>query len=223
MYEVPMKLSADKEPKQEKTASLEQAITKIKETIRKKKQTFKKETEEEKTERELPISLFPDFEELENQFTENKERNNNYTTKNYNTKELNSSLSQTEPNTTELDKTSIEKMTKFFKEKINYADLVETTYKTEIGLADEFVNVALDCLLSNSDTVRINNENKPRELVKSRLMKLTYEHFIYVLDRFTKQKHRIKKKRQYILTMLYNATMELETHYRNAIATDFGL
>ena len=223
VYEVPMELSADKEPKQEKTASLEQAVTKIKETLRKKKQTFKKETEEEKTEQELSISLFPDFQEIENQFTEKKEHNNNYTTKNYNTKELNSSLSQTETNTTELDKTSIEKMTKFFKEKINYADLVETTYKTEIGLADEFVNVALDCLLSNSDTVRINNENKPRELVKSRLMKLTYEHFIYVLDRFTKQKHRIKKKRQYILTMLYNATMELETHYRNAIATDFGL
>ena len=101
--------------------------------------------------------------------------------------------------------------------------MVESTSESDVRLLNEFVNVALDCLLSEGDRVRINNENKPRELVKSRLMKLTYEHFIYVLDRFTKQKHRIKKKRQYILTMLYNATMELETHYRNAIATDFGL
>ena len=122
-----------------------------------------------------------------------------------------------------LENTIVTKMTELFKRKINYNDLVETTHESDSKIIDEFVYVALDCLLSDSRIVRINGENKPRELVKSRLMKLTYAHFTYVLERFKNQRQKIKKKRQYMLSMLYNSTMELESHYFNAVATDLGV
>ena len=234
VYEVPKEMLNNEETEHEKKSALGQVVMKIKEKVRKKKQPVPKKVEqneqlitkvEEKTvttEQKHTFSLFPNFQEIENQFMENEERNNNYNTNNYSTK-IYSSSSQMGEAKTELDKTIVTKMTTFFKRKINYNDLVERTHESDSKLIDEFVHVALDCLLSDSSTVRINGENKPRELVKSRLMKLTYVHFTYVLERFKNQRQKIKKKRQYMLSMLYNSTMELESHYFNAVATDLGV
>ena len=219
---------------QEKTFALEETVMKTKEKGTKKKEVGIMVTEkavkiedtiikmEQKTEQKQPFSLFPNFQEVEKQFIENKERNNNYNTNNYSTK-IYSNSSQIGVDKPALENTIVTKMTEFFKRKINYNDLLEGTHESDSKLIDEFVHVALDCLLSDSSTVRINEENKPRELVKSRLMKLTYSHFTYVLDRFKSQRQKIKKKRQYILSMLYNSTMELESHYFNAVATDLGI
>ena len=215
VYEVPRQLFDD-EPKEPSESEQEEA-----QEVRPAEQEVEVK-KSKKNQTQKPNFLVSKFSKQEKQSLENEERNKNNFTKNYSTGELNPSPSQTGVDKTELDKTVIAKMTKFFKEKIKYADLMESTPEGDIGLLNEFVNVALDCLLSEGDKVRINSETKPRELVKSRLMKLTYEHFTYVLGRFEEQKHKIKKKRQYMLTMLYNATMELESHYCNALAADFG-
>ncbi len=206
VYEVPnLEVLADEEvPEQEEASNLEQVITKVEEIATKTEQQQSKS------------SLVSDFQKQEKENLEKWDCNRNYYNKNY------SSENYSIPSQTGVDKTLIEKMSTFFKRKINYNDLVEGTHESDIGLVNEFVNVALDCLLSDGDTVRINNENKPRELVKGRLMKLTYGHFTYILERFKAQRQKIKKKRQYMLSMLYNATMELESHYCNVVAADFG-
>ena len=231
VYEVPnlQELHIDEEAlEQEKTFALEEAVMKTKEKGTKKKAVkientiTKREQKTVKTEQKQPFSLFPNFQEVEKQFIENKERNNNYNTNNYSTK-IYSNSSQIGVDKPTLENTIVTKMTELFKRKINYNDLLEGTHESDSKLIDEFVHVALDCLLSDSSTVRINEENKPRELVKSHLMKLTYSHFTYVLDCFKSQRQKIKKKRQYILSMLYNSTMELESHYFNAVATDLGV
>ena len=206
VYEVPRQFFDDEasEPEQEeKEVEAEQTEQEVELKRSEKSQTLK------------PNFLVSKFSEQEKQSLENKERNNNYNTKNNYTKNK-SSLSQTE-----LDRTMIFKLSEVFKRKISYNDF-EITHESEIKLVDEFVNVALDCLLSDSSVVRINGENKPKELVKSCLMKLTYNHFVYVLERFKSQRQKIKKKRQYMLSMLYNSTMELQSYYCNAMATDFG-
>ena len=84
-------------------------------------------------------------------------------------------------------------------------------------MVDEFVGIILDVLLSQSKTIRINGESKPRELVKRNLLKLNYFDIEYVLNQFKRQGERIKKTRQYILSMLYHSPMELNAHYTNLV------
>lgn len=85
---------------------------------------------------------------------------------------------------------------------------------------DEFVNVMLDVLLSEGGVIRINGEVKSRELVQSQLVKLEYADVEYVLMQFKQQKERIKKKSQYILSMLYQSRLERNAHYTNWVQSN---
>ena len=105
------------------------------------------------------------------------------------------------------------------KENINYNDLVQSR-PYEVPLVDEFIAVIIDTVFTEGSTVRIGGENKPRELVKSQLLKLTYNDIEHAIDQFKGVTERITKKKQYILTMLYNCKMEMDSHYTNAYNAD---
>lgn len=101
-------------------------------------------------------------------------------------------------------------------------DSLKISHASDMELIDEFVSIILDALLTQSKTVRINGENKPRELVKNNLMKLTYGDIEYVLWQFKEHGKRIKKKQQYILSMLYHSPMERTAHYTNWVQVNLG-
>lgn len=105
------------------------------------------------------------------------------------------------------------------KENIGYTDFI-TARPHDIKLVDEFINIIIDTVMTTGKTVRIDGEDKPRVLVTSRLMKLTYDDTEFVIDRFKRVTVPISKKKQYILTMLYNAKMELDAHYTNRVKSD---
>lgn len=182
----------------------------------------------ESTVYEMPDSLLSDFqeidnEEIENQYLENRERNNNYYNNKLNINNNHVSLSvREEDKTDETDeKNSIENTLEVIHGNIGYEQLRQTNPE-DMGLIDEFVNVMLDTLLSKSGVVRINGEEKPRALVQSQIMKVSYDDILLVLMQFTKHKERIQKKRQYILSMLYHAPMERNAHYTNLVHAEFG-
>ena len=162
----------------------------------------------ESTVYEVPISLLTDFQEVDNQdkgnlYQENRERNNNY----------NTSLSIND-GTSQLNKTL-----DTIHENIGYEQFKQT-YPGDIELIDEFVNVMLDVLLSEGGVIRINGEVKSRELVQSQIVKLEYADVEYVLMQFKQQKERIKKKSQYILSMLYQSRLERNAHYTNWVQSN---
>ncbi len=89
-----------------------------------------------------------------------------------------------------------------------------------MGLIDEFIAVIPDAIVSKSKTVRISGEDKPRELVKAHMMKLTYADIEHVLEELKAHGERIRKKPQYILSMLYHSPMELNAHCINWVRSD---
>lgn len=174
----------------------------------------------ESTVYEIPLSLLTDFQEIENleignQFIENRERNNNYITNKLNIN--NSHVQSCQPR--EVGKTELSATLSVIWENVDYASL-QITHADDLELIDEFISVILDALLSEGGSVRINGETKPRELVKSTLMKLTNADIIYVLQQFKEHGERVKKKTQYILSMLYHAPMERKAHYMNWVQAD---
>ena len=172
----------------------------------------------ESTVYEVPTSLLTDFQEVDNQdkgnlYQENRERNNNYYTNNNITNNYNTSLSIND-GTSQLNKTL-----DAIHENIGYEQFKQT-YPGDIGLIDEFVSVMLDVLLSEGGVIRINGEVKSRELVQSQIVKLEYADVEYVLMQFKQQKERIKKKSQYILSMLYQSRLERNIHYTNWVQSN---
>ncbi len=186
-----------------------------------------------KTEENSGVSLFPPFvhvenEDIQNVFIQNGERNNNYINNINYTKNNNQSspVSQGKEEgsinpTGQTDgQAHLEAVLSVIRENIDYENL-KLAHPDEIDLVDNFVSVMLDTLLSKSKTIHINGQEKPRELVKSNLMKLNYADMEYALMRFQEQGQRIKKKQPYILTTLYHASMERAAHYANWVQADW--
>ena len=89
-------------------------------------------------------------------------------------------------------------------------------------LIDEFIAVMVDAMVTHGDTVSIDGEIKPRWLVVNALMKITYDDMNHVVGRFKAFTGRIARKRQYMLTMLYNCKLEIEAHYVNEVMADMA-
>lgn len=53
----------------------------------------------------------------------------------------------------------------------------------------------------------------PAEVVKSRFMKLGYDHIDYILDCFQVQTTDIRNIKQYLLTTIYNAPLTIDHYY----------
>jgi hypothetical protein len=109
--------------------------------------------------------------------------------------------------------------TALVRENINYNDLVFSRQR-DVRLIDEFVDIIIDTLMTKGDTVRINSELKPRALVKSTLLKLKYDHVDFALNQFKNFSEPITKKKPFILTVLYNSSLEINAHYTNLVESD---
>ncbi len=183
-----------------------------------------------KTEENSGVSLLTDFQEIENQdlenlYIENRERNNNYNNNiDINKNNSHGMACQSEENKKKDSQTdsriNVEWVLSLIRENIDYENL-KLSHPNEMDLVDNFVNVMLDAFLSKSKTVHINGQEKPRELVKSNLMKLNYADMEYALMKFQEYGSRIKKKQPYILSMLYHASMERAAHYTNCVQADW--
>lgn len=164
------------------------------------------------------FSLLPSFQEVENQdienlYLENRERNNN---------NINNNIYIINNQSNQSDETDGHKrVLDLIKSNIQYDDLL-ITHAEDMGLIDDFLSIGVDAFCSIGDVIRIGDEGKPRELVKSNILKLDYNTMEYALDQFKSYNKRINKKKQFILTLLYNSVMECNSHYSNWVRADLG-
>lgn len=194
----------------------------------KKEIQVKEEQKREENLKDSSISLLPTFQEIENQEIENqeienRERNNNYYSNN---KFSNIYSSQSSQDLSKQDRHDGQKelndTLSRIKKQIEY-DKLKQNHKEDIELIDEVVRIFLDALLSQSDTICIGQEKKPRELVRSNLGKVGYKHIEYILCKFKENKREIKKKQSYLLAMLYRTPMELNAYYTNQTKIDHSI
>lgn len=70
---------------------------------------------------------------------------------------------------------------------------------------DELIEIMLDVICSSKKTIRVNGEEKSREVIKSTFLKLKNEHIEYVLDSLEKKSRDVSNPRAYAITVLYNS------------------
>lgn len=90
---------------------------------------------------------------------------------------------------------------------------IEYDYQAEKEKLDELVAIMLDVICSTSDTIRVNGEDMPQEVVKSRFLKLNSSHIDYVLTALKKNTSEVKNIRAYLITTLYNAPTTIDSYY----------
>lgn len=104
-----------------------------------------------------------------------------------------------------------------FDERAEYLEIIkeniEYEYQTEKEKVDELVAIMLDMVCSTSDTVRVNGEDIPQGIVKSRFLKINSSHIDYVLTALKKNTSEVRNIRAYLITALYNAPTTIDSYY----------
>lgn len=95
---------------------------------------------------------------------------------------------------------------------------------TEVDRArlDELVELMLDTVCSTKSTIRVAGEELPAEVVRSRLLRLTGAHLLYVLDRVRENTTDVRHVKPYLLTALYNAPLTMDNHYALMVGHDLS-
>ena len=87
-------------------------------------------------------------------------------------------------------------------------------------MINTFFHYLYDTMNTTKSTVRVNGEDKPREIVISVLSKLEYFDFLYAMEKYKKNTSRVNNQGSYIITLLYNAKAQHEADITNQVQHD---
>lgn len=129
------------------------------------------------------------------------------------------SIFSTINNITNKNKERQEYTMKYLHELFEYDVLVQRQeYGTED--LDSVLDIIYDALNTTKDTIRINGEEKPAAVVRSKLLKLDATDIEYAIDKFRSVTDRIKNPKAYMLTILYGAKEQRNLDVTNDVSHD---
>ena len=99
-------------------------------------------------------------------------------------------------------------------------DILAHDTRLDIDRVNELLEIMLDAVCSTSPTIRINGEDMPQQVVKSRFLKLNSSHIEYVLQAMNENPSVIRNIRAYLLTALYNAPLTMDNYYSALVNHD---
>lgn len=97
-------------------------------------------------------------------------------------------------------------------------DILCERYGTE--RMDEVVELMLEAVISQRPYIRIAGDEFPREVVKSRLLKVNSMHIEYVFDCIDRNTTKVGNIKAYLLTALFNSPATMDSYYRAEVNHD---
>ena len=86
----------------------------------------------------------------------------------------------------------------------------------------QIVDLLVDTCATKRRMLRIAGDDKPAEVVRSRLKKLNADHIRFVLNSLAENATPVRNMKQYLLASLYNAPTTMNLHYQNMTNRDFA-
>ena len=105
------------------------------------------------------------------------------------------------------------------RENIAYDDFIRE-HPYDAGQLDEMVELMVEAVCSKKKNIRVAGNDFPQAVVKSRLLKLDSEHIRFVFDCLRENTTQVRNMKQYLLTVLYNAPVTIESHYAAQVNHD---
>ena len=116
-------------------------------------------------------------------------------------------------------KSTIQAYEQVIRENIDYDSLI-MAHRYDTELINGIVDLMVETVMSQSDTILIASERYPAALVKSKFMKLTYSHVEYVLECMAKNTTKVQNIKKYLLAALFNAPSTIDGYYRAEVNHD---
>ena len=166
----------------------------------------------------------------ENQLQEVGESDPNYTNYNYTDLSYNNPINQSERNVDNsgahekedtidvMDETAA--YMKLIRDNIEYEHHMKYDKFGDKEMYEEIYETICDVVCVKRQAIRINGEEYPYELVKSRFLKLNSSHVEYVMGCMKDTVTKITNIRAYLITALYNAPSTMSHYYQQAVQHD---
>ena len=106
------------------------------------------------------------------------------------------------------------------RENLEYEHHMKYERYGEREMYEEIYETVCDVVCVKRRTIRINGEDYPYELVKSRFLKLNSGHVAYVMDCMKNTATKITNIRAYLITALYNAPSTMSHYYQQEVQHD---
>ena len=101
-------------------------------------------------------------------------------------------------------------------------DLLLRLYPDDEDTIYQIVDLLVDTCDSKRKLIRIAGDDKPAEVVLSRLKKLNADHICFVLDCLAANTSPIRNMKQYLLAALFNAPTTIQLYYQNKVNHDLA-
>ena len=136
--------------------------------------------------------------------------------------------SKTERNNTnpilsdELEKMKNRKLLEEYLSRSLEIELLLRLYPDDEDTIYQIVDLLVDTCDSKRKLIRIAGDDKPAEVVLSRLKKLNVDHIRFVLDCLAANTSPIRNMKQYLLAALFNAPTTIQLYYQNKVNHDLA-
>ena len=139
------------------------------------------------------------------------------------TKENNTEMSETYPFYSEEENgmSKREQLEEYFSQSLEVDTLLRLCPDDEDTIY-QIVDLLVDTCSTKRKMLRIAGDDKPAEVVRSRLKKLNADHIRFVLDSLAENTAPVRNMKQYLLAMLYNAPTTMNLYYQNKTNHDFA-
>lgn len=101
-------------------------------------------------------------------------------------------------------------------------ELLLRLYPDDEDTIYQIVDLLVDTCDSKRKLIRIAGDDKPTEVVRSRLKKLNADHIRFVLNCFAENTSPIRNMKQYLLAALFNAPITMQLYYQNKVNHDLA-
>ena len=125
-------------------------------------------------------------------------------------------------NTEKINKTDSSETDLIYPAELQEEEILEQGYPADKTVLYEILELLVETVTSRKKFLRICGEEKPREVVKSRLMKLDSSHIQYILECLKENSTQIRNIKQYLLATLYNAPVTVDSYYSAQVRHDMG-
>lgn len=109
---------------------------------------------------------------------------------------------------------------KMIRDNIEYEHHMKYDQYGDKEMYEEIYETICDVVCVKRNKIRINGEDYPYELVKSRFLKLNSSHVGYVMDCMRETVTKITNIRAYLITALYNAPSTMSHYYQQEVQHD---
>ena len=105
------------------------------------------------------------------------------------------------------------------KENISF-DILCLDHPGEREMLEGIVELLAETVCSKSAYIHIAGQELPREVVRSRFLKLDKSHIEYILTSFSKNTVKVRNMKAYLLASLNNAPVTISPYYQNWVLSD---